>query len=252
MDFLALLFAVAGGILMGTYPVPIKCRRVLDAEVHPVVFQLYKSTWVCLTGFLFLIPRAVGKSRSTSTPLSEAPLYVYSPWATLSAVSWVPSGLTTIFSVPLVGVGLAIALAAGSSSTLSFLVFWLLFRSKMKPYSCGDNCTFYLAPLYLCLTVVGMFALSYAPSIKNVPAWLGGPGLSSEQTQLKVSSRETDSEKAGGNLEFKDAHNIDEEYSLIHSHEKHVHNFENGKRQIHEIYRKTSFGSKVVGILAEK
>ena len=43
---LTLLLAFAGGVFNGTFPVFIKTPRVLAARVHPVVFQLYKSTMV--------------------------------------------------------------------------------------------------------------------------------------------------------------------------------------------------------------
>ena len=57
--YLTLTYAVLGGLFMGTYPVPIKTKAVLKANVHPVIFQLYKSTVVFLCGFLFLIPDLV-------------------------------------------------------------------------------------------------------------------------------------------------------------------------------------------------
>ena len=44
--YLALLFAVLGGFFMGTYPVPIKAKSVVGADVHPIIFQCYKSIWV--------------------------------------------------------------------------------------------------------------------------------------------------------------------------------------------------------------
>eukprot|EP00945_MAST-04E_sp_MAST-4E-sp1_P006750 g6750.t1 len=135
---------------MGTYPVPIKSKAVIEANVHPVVFQLYKSTMVFLTGFLFLIPRAIdptlGPVSSQKQEYGELPLYIFTYWGIVSAAGWIPSGLTTIFAVPIVGVGLAVAVAAGSSSILSFLVFWLVMGEKVKTHSCGDGCTYYLAP----------------------------------------------------------------------------------------------------------
>jgi hypothetical protein len=47
-QLLALLYAVLGGISMGCYPAFIKTRAVLAVDVHPVVFQCYKSTMVLL------------------------------------------------------------------------------------------------------------------------------------------------------------------------------------------------------------
>ena len=49
------------------------------------------------------------------------------------------------------------AVSSATASFLSFMVFWLVFDSKMKSYSCGHGCTYYRAPIYLTATVVGMF-----------------------------------------------------------------------------------------------
>ena len=50
MDVGTLLLALAGGAANGTFPVFVKTRGVLAANVHPVVFQMYKSTWVMICG----------------------------------------------------------------------------------------------------------------------------------------------------------------------------------------------------------
>jgi hypothetical protein len=91
----ALLLAIAGGFFMGTYPVAIKSPSVLEREVHPIIFQCYKSFWVCLTGSLFLIPA-----------LSNFGRFEFSWWGFASAAAWVPSGMCTIVSVPLLGVSM--------------------------------------------------------------------------------------------------------------------------------------------------
>ena len=85
---------------MGVYPAFIKTPAVLAVDVHPVVFQCYKSTVVFLTGFLFLIPRWYSVQNS-SDPNQQ--LYQFSYWGILSAVAWVPSGISTIFAVPRIG-----------------------------------------------------------------------------------------------------------------------------------------------------
>ena len=84
---------------MGTYPVPIKAKTVRDADVHPIIFQCYKSFWVFTTGVCFLIPAGLGTSKTGS--------FEFSWWAVVSAAAWVPSGVCTIFSVPLLGVSMA-------------------------------------------------------------------------------------------------------------------------------------------------
>ena len=119
MDYLALLYAMLGGFFMGTYPVPIKNPQVLKAKVHPVVFQCYKSFFVFVTGFLFLIPRALRPSNDGTQ------VFEFSWWGVVSAAGWIPSGLTTIFAVPIIGVGLTVAVAAAASSAAA--TFWSSF-----------------------------------------------------------------------------------------------------------------------------
>ena len=159
MDYLALLYAMLGGFFMGTYPVPIKNPQVLKAKVHPVVFQCYKSFFVFVTGFLFLIPRALRPSNDGTQ------VFEFSWWGVVSAAGWIPSGLTTIFAVPIIGVGLTVAVAAAASSALSFMVFWLILGEPIKAHSCGPGCTYYLAPVWLVMAIAGMGAMVLAPRL---------------------------------------------------------------------------------------
>ena len=103
MDGLTLLLAMLGGLFNGTFPIFIKTEKVLAAKVHPVIFQLYKSSWVMIVGVCCAIVRLI-----RGLPLA------FTPWASLSAAAWIPSGVFTIIAVPLVGVG---------SSVLTF-VLW--------------------------------------------------------------------------------------------------------------------------------
>ena len=70
---------------MGLYPTFIKTPAVLAADVHPLVFQLYKATAVFLTGWLFLIPRAIRAARG-DLPEGEH-VYEFTYWGLVSAVS---------------------------------------------------------------------------------------------------------------------------------------------------------------------
>ena len=112
-DPLTMLLSMCYGLFMGSYPVPIKARAVLAANVHPLVFQGYKSSWVCATGLLFLVPIAL---RADAVHLSW--------WGVASAAAWVPSGFCTIAAVPLIGLSFAIVISCATASILSFLVFW--------------------------------------------------------------------------------------------------------------------------------
>ena len=120
-DPLTMLLSCLYGFFMGSYPVPIKARSVLAANVHPLIFQGYKSTIVCVTGLLFFIPIW---ARDDAVHLSW--------WGVASAAAWVPSGFCTIAAVPLIGLSFAIVITCASSSILSFLVFWLVLGEKVR------------------------------------------------------------------------------------------------------------------------
>ena len=98
MDGLTLLFAILSGFANGTFPVFIKTKRVLAADVHPIVFQLYKSSWVCAFGLFCL-----ALTTESKPPYGQPPRN-YTWWAAASAAAWIPSGVSTIIAVPLIGV----------------------------------------------------------------------------------------------------------------------------------------------------
>lgn len=147
MDILTLLLSLIGGATMGSYPVPIKHRPVVEANVHPLIFQCYKSFWVFISGFLFLIPHFFKGSS-----------FEFSWWAVLATAAWIPGGVCTIAAVPRIGMGMTSVLNSGTSSWLSFLVFWLYFDEKMEVHSLFGY-SVYFAPLYLICMLVGMVLL---------------------------------------------------------------------------------------------
>ena len=146
MDGLTLLYALLGGAFNGTFPVFIKTDAVLAANIHPTVFQMAKSVWVCIFGIALVCIRAARE---------QTPVFAFTPWALASAAAWIPSGLTTIVAVPLIGVGSAVLTTSASGSVLSFLVFWLGFHENIKEHSLGGT-TFYLAPVYMAGLCLGM------------------------------------------------------------------------------------------------
>ena len=153
---------------MGLYPSFIKTKAVLAADVHPFVFQLYKSSIVFLTGWMFLIPRAIhahSYNNGTRVLPADESVFVFSIWGALSAAFWVPSGILTISSVPLIGMGMQVAVSSASASLLSFLVFWLVFDTPMKKYPTPGGGVYYRAPIYLVATIMGMVMLVFAEKI---------------------------------------------------------------------------------------
>ena len=150
MDGLTLLLAMLGGLFNGTFPIFIKTEKVLAAKVHPVIFQLYKSSWVMIVGVCCAIVRLI-----RGLPLA------FTPWASLSAAAWIPSGVFTIIAVPLVGVGSSVLTTAATGSVLSFLVFWLGFHEPMKVHNIGGH-EIVLAPFYMFGCILGMAGLVLA------------------------------------------------------------------------------------------
>jgi glucose uptake protein GlcU len=159
MDWVTLIFAMLGGFFNGTYPVPIKAPKVLEANVHPIMFQCYKTISVFFFGLAIVAIRAAS---------GHKPVYEFTYWGIASAAAWIPSGLFTITSVPLCGVGMAIVINASTAAVLSFLVFWLVFDEKVKEHEVGGK-EIYFAPIFLAAIVLGMAGLVFAPKLKLAP-----------------------------------------------------------------------------------
>ena len=69
----------------------------------------------------------------------------------------------TITSVPLLGVGMAIVVNAGTGAVLSFLIGWLALSEELKYHTIGGGAPFLAAPFYLAGILVGMVGLVFAP-----------------------------------------------------------------------------------------
>jgi len=168
-DFVALCYSLLGGAFMGSYPVPIKAPAVLEAQVHPVVFQCYKTFWVFVTGWIFVAANFLrGKDI----------IFKFSWWAVVSNAAWIPSGLCTIAAVPRIGLAMTIVVSTGTASAMSFLVFWLVLGEQMKKHDLpGGSFHFYLAPVYLIGILVGMSMLVAVPHsrtpLTKSPRFLG-------------------------------------------------------------------------------
>lgn len=153
LDFLGLAFAIGYGVFMGSYPVPIKSPAVLEAQVHAMIFQAFKSFWVFATS-LFALAAIAAAGRS----------YQFSWWAFASAAVWVPSGVGTIYAVTHLGLSMAIVVSCATSAVLSFLVFWLVFDEEIKRHDIG-GAQVYTAPIYLTMIIIGMFGLVFAQKL---------------------------------------------------------------------------------------
>ncbi|CAE7710353.1 unnamed protein product [Symbiodinium necroappetens] len=159
-DAVALLFSLLGGFFMGAYPVPIKAPRVLKASPHPVIFQCYKTFWVFVTGWLFLLPRWWQQ---------ESPVFCPTWWGVVSAMGWIPSGVCAIAAIPRIGIGMLAAVAASCGSISTFLVFWLVLGESMKEHNIGGH-TIYFAPAYLACIILGIGGMVWATGLGSSAA----------------------------------------------------------------------------------
>lgn len=146
-DVLAFLFSLIGGFSMGSYPVPIKAPSVLKACVHPMIFQCYKSFWVFVLGFTFIILNLI----------RDKPAYVFTYWGLLGAAAWIPSGLGTIAAVPRLGVGMAMVINTGMSATFQFVAGQCV-GETMKKHQFGST-EIVFAPFFLVCVVMGLMGL---------------------------------------------------------------------------------------------
>jgi hypothetical protein len=113
IGWLAVMMACA---CFGSFGVPIKHPSVLQANVHPLVFQSYKTLWVFITCWGVLLFRDLH----------------FTWWGVVSGIFWVPGGIAAVVSVTNIG----LAVGQGVWSTLIVIVSFswgvLFFDERMK------------------------------------------------------------------------------------------------------------------------
>ena len=166
------VLAVLGGACMGTYPVFVKTPAMRAANIHPFVFQGYKSLWVFVVGIALVAWRAAS---------GISPAYVFTPWAVASACAWVPAGFSLIAAIPRIGVGTAVLIFDSTTTLVSFFTFWLVFHEPIKSHTLPNGYVFYMAPLYMLSALVGMAALVILPARFAETAKLAEPLLVSTE-----------------------------------------------------------------------
>ena len=149
-------YGLLGGVFFGLYPSQIKTKDVLRVAPHPIVFQIYKTACVFFSGFLFLLPRIFGIV--DAVPGGEHN-FVFSWWGLISAFFWIPAGLLTISSIQRVGMSMVVAVSSASNAIISFTIFTVIGINHMRLHDCGHDCRFFLAPLWLCTTIIGILIM---------------------------------------------------------------------------------------------
>jgi len=99
-DTLYGLLAVLGSIIsFGMYSLPVKSQKVKEANVSPMVFQVYAGLAVSLSSLLVLTYNE----------------FIWSWWGVLGAGLWMSSQPFAFFAINLIGVALAPAIWAGTT-----------------------------------------------------------------------------------------------------------------------------------------
>lgn len=98
------LAALGSALAFGTFAVPIKSQASTAVDIHPLVFQSYKTSMCLATCWLVLLIPGVKLT--------------FSPWGVVSGLFWVPGGIATVYAIKNAGM----ALSLGISSSLIVLV----------------------------------------------------------------------------------------------------------------------------------
>lgn len=107
LPWLAVLGAWA---CFGSFAVPMKSQSVVDAQVHPIIFQTYKTFWTFASSSLVLL----------FWP------FEFTWWGIVSGFSWVPAGVAAVIAVQNVGIACGQAIwqvtIIGTSFVWGFMV----------------------------------------------------------------------------------------------------------------------------------
>jgi len=139
--------AILGAWLaFGSFAVPMKWESVMDAGVHPLVYQCYKTSWCFVTSFLVLFFEP----------------YEFSSWGIISGFSWVPAGVAAIIAVQ--NVGIACGQAVWQVTIILTSLVWGFAIMKDEHVK---------SPLYTCLSVLalcaGVVGMTLCFHLKKVP-----------------------------------------------------------------------------------
>jgi len=141
--------AVSGAILFfGSFAVPLKTRRVQEAQVDPVVFQMYYSLSIFCSSFLVL----------TYNP------WVFTPWGIAGAALWVPASILSIFAINYLGLSIAVGVWAGTTIVISFLWGALAFPKD----DAVKNIPLSVLALFLLVSGIVCLSLSNSEFVKKL------------------------------------------------------------------------------------
>lgn len=133
---LAYLAVLGAWVCFGSFAVPMKWQSVTKAEVHPLVYQCYKTFWTFATSHLVLFFEP----------------YEFTWWGILSGFSWVPAGVASVVAVQNIGIACGQAVWQVMIIVTSFIWGFAVFQDESVYTWYGTM----ISLLCLALGVVGM------------------------------------------------------------------------------------------------
>lgn len=140
LPWLAILMAC---LCFGSFAVPMKWPSVVEAQIHPLVYQCYKTWWTFVTTHLvlFFVP------------------YEFTWWGLLSGFSWVPAGVAAIFAVQNAGIARAQAVWQVTIIISSFIWGFAIMHDS-------DVYSWFGTSMALCCLVGGVVGMTVSFSLK--------------------------------------------------------------------------------------
>jgi len=127
---------VGSWISYGSFGMPIKTKRVVEANVNPIVYQAYKSVTVFILCWLVLTTEK----------------FYFTYWGVISALIWVPNGTLAILAFKLAGISICQALMCGFGVMVSFIWGAVIFHENIQSWP--------LALTALSMMGIGMLGMS--------------------------------------------------------------------------------------------
>lgn len=169
-------------LCFGSFAVPMKWESVVDAQVHPLIYQGYKTFWTVITSHLTLI-------------FCPFPSFLAIEYGFLSGLSWVPAGIGAIIAVQNVGIACGQAIWQTGIIMTSFV--WGLFILKTDHFH--DPWGTVASIVALLCGVVGMtlsfnlFKVNPDDDLEEVPMTLSQEGTPNvDPALLNPTSRSAD------------------------------------------------------------
>lgn len=171
-DIAPWLAILGSWLAFGSFAVPMKWKSVTDAQVHPLIYQCYKTFWTFVTSHLVVF--WIG--------------YEFSWYGIISGLSWVPAGVAAVIAVQ--NVGMAAGQAVWQVTIIATSCIWgfAVFGETVS--------NLFLGIMAFLLLLVGVVGMALANNI----------GKSSDQYQSMLALRRSRASTVGSEAGNGDVH----------------------------------------------